>query len=185
MVVNGGGAVTPNIEPLVGADLILLLLAAPTSVRTAQHRINGVTRMEKLLFLADKEADIAALVIEPLEFIPYNFGPYSKQVYEAVDILEEAQLLSEERNLDANGLDSLEEADATADETDYVERRFLLTDKGKAVSELLGGQHADVVQKLSEIKNRYAAMSLRELIRYVYTKYPPLAEKSLIRDQFL
>ena len=42
-------------DELIASDLILLLLAAPTRWPQAQNRINGITRLEKLLFLIDQE----------------------------------------------------------------------------------------------------------------------------------
>jgi uncharacterized protein YwgA len=174
-----------EVENLIGADLVLLLLAAPTKVSSAMNRINGITRLEKLLFLAEKEEQLPSPVEQPLKFVPYNFGPYSKEVYEAVEILEESKLVREERLFDGQGLDSLEEADAAFENTDYVERRFFLTQDGKAVADFLGDQHKDVMDILGRIKDRYASMSLRQLIRYVYQKYPESAENSIIRDQVL
>ena len=42
-------------EPLEDADLVLLLIAAPTAEEDARNRINGILRLEKLVFLATKE----------------------------------------------------------------------------------------------------------------------------------
>jgi hypothetical protein len=174
-----------DLEPIVGTDLVLLLMAAPTRVKSAQNRLQGITRLEKLLFLTDRETNVNAQVNEPLTFVAYNFGPYSKQVYEAVEILEEASLLVEERQIDGQDLDSMEEAERVDDATDYSERKFQLTSDGIALSEYLGKLYPEVIQSLTAIKDQYAGMSLRELIRYVYTKYPESAENSIIRDKVL
>src|SRR5579862_4067202 len=92
-------------EPLYGEDLVLLLLGAPTTVASAVGRVNGITRLEKLLFLADREKEAQANVLEPLVFRAYHYGPYSKKVYEAVEILAEAGLLAEERDIDDQTFD--------------------------------------------------------------------------------
>ena len=34
-------------------------------------------------------------------------------------------------------------------------------------------------------KDRYASMPLRQLVRYVYTKYPEYTEQSIIKDEVL
>src|SRR5260370_37802062 len=94
---------------LFAEDLILLLLHAASSVGESPGELNGVTRLEKLLFLADKEADIGKLVPNPFAFKPYDYGPYSKAIYEAVDLLEEAKLLEEERVIEGTSIDELEE----------------------------------------------------------------------------
>lgn len=170
---------------LIGADLILLLLAAPSDAQDARGRINGVTRLEKLLFLADEEKDINAFVDDEYEFEAYNFGPYSKKVYEEVDVLEQAGLLTEERSYQGETLDEMEELTASGSDREGIERRFVLTDEGWAVANLLAEQHPDTVKKLTAIKNEYAGMPLARLVRYVYQSYPEYTGKSLIRDKVL
>lgn len=172
-------------EPLIAADLILLLLQAETDAPAARNQIHGVTRLEKLLFLAEQEEDISKQVEDGFVFKPYDYGPYSKEIYEAVELLEEANLLREERVFEGRSLDEMEEAVATNSEPEGVERRFFLTDEGTAVAQLLAKEHRKVSSALSSIKNRYAGMSLRSLIRYVYGRYPQFAEASKIRDEVL
>jgi hypothetical protein len=173
------------LEPLIGPDLVLLLLAAPTTVASAEDRINGITRLEKLLFLAEEEAHLSSEVEDPFSFVPYALGPYSKAIYEAVDLLEEAQLVNEYRALDGMALDGMEEAATGSGDQEGIERRFVLTADGKAVAGLLAAQHPEVVGSLSSIKNRYAGMPLRQLIRYVYLAHPEYAVASRIREEVL
>lgn len=173
---------------LVGSDLVLLMLAAPTEVAAAQGRVNGVTRLEKLLYLADRETDVSAAVLdERLVFKAYDYGPFSKEVYEAAEILEEAELVHEERQVSGQSVDSLEDVEVTGavDADEYVTRCFVLTDKGRAVAGLLGDQHPAVVKALSGIKDRYAARPLASLIQYVYRAYPESAVNSKIRVRVL
>lgn len=170
-------------EELIGADLVLLLLAAPTKVPAAQGRINGVTRLEKLLFLADKEEDINALVDDNYEFEAYNYGPYSKKVYEEVEVLEQAGLLTEERAYGGETLDEMEEVAVIGESREGIERRFVLTTQGEAVAQMLAVGNADAVKRLSRIKDDYARMPLTRLVRYVYTTYPEYTDKSVIRDR--
>jgi len=154
---------------LLGADLVLLLLRAPAKDKKATDRINGITRLEKLLFLAGEETRISSQVDEGFQFHAYNYGPYSKDVYEAVDLLEEAGLIAEERVFEGIALDEEEEIAAVLPEREGVERRFTLTEDGKAVANLLADRHVDVMRAIGEIKDKYAGMSLRQLLRYVYT----------------
>jgi len=177
---NNNGA-----DRLLGPDLVLLLLSAPAKNKSAMDRINGITRLEKLLFLAGEEAQISSQVDDGFKFHAYNYGPYSKEVYEAVDLLEGAGLITEERVYEGIALDEEEEIAAVLPEREGVERRFALTADGKAVANLLAGRHADVMQAISDVKDKYAAMSLRQLLRYVYTRYPPMAEQSTIRHKIL
>lgn len=177
----------PVADTLEGSDLVLLLLAAPTSVPSARNRVNGITRLEKLLFLVEQETSVPSSVTgEKLAFIAYNYGPFSKDVYQAVEILEEAGLVREERVVDGKTIDSMEDVDVTGavEGDEYVERRFELTDKGKLVAGLLSRHHPDVLHQLEHIKNRYAERPLSALIRYVYTTYPESAANSKIAHRF-
>lgn len=175
-----------ELDELVGPDLVLLLLRAEGSDPGSQRdRVNGITRLEKLLFLADQESPLPAKVHDALVFRPYNYGPYSKQVYEAVDVLEDAGLVEEEKALNGRPLDAMEEASIDPDSTEGLERRFFLTDDGREVADYLARQHPDYYQLLDKIKARYGNLALRKLIQYVYRRYPKYAEESLIRDQVM
>lgn len=182
------GVTVSAADELVGSDLILLLLAAPTSVDSARGRINGITRLEKLLYLVEKESKIPALVTrEALRYVAYDYGPFSKDVYEAVDILEEAKLLQENQRIDEDSIDGLEEVQVTGaiEEDQFIERRFQLTPNGTRVADLLASRHPEVVHELTRLKDVYAARPLSSLIRYVYSTYPESAVNSKIRDRFI
>ena len=170
---------------LFGPDLVLILLGAPTIHTSSQNRINGITRLEKLLFLANEEEDIQRTVQDKLEFVPYHYGPYSRDVYEAVDLLDEASLLREERRVDLHTADGAEEVVAGIAEERAVERCFLLTSNGISVARLLGNRHPDVWLSLSRIKDIYAHLPLQALFRYVYRTFPIYTERSRIRERFL
>lgn len=172
-------------EDLIAPDLILLLLAAPTRWPQAQNRINGITRLEKLLFLIDKECKHAN-VSEPFKYIAYHYGPYSKEVYEAVELLEEAGLLREHREFTDSDLDRAEELlySDTTTEISY-ERQFLLTDDGKAVADYLAKSHLRLQEQIERLKDQYAGRSLQNLIFHVYNAYPDYAMRSIIRDKVM
>lgn len=174
-----------DLTSLVGSDLVLLLLAAKTRVPEAADRINGITRLEKLLYLASRESDLPNQVQDRLEFIPYNYGPFSKGIYEAVDLLEDAGLVVERRAMDGKTIDNAEEAGLDIGAAEYVERQFLLTPDGAMVAGLLAQEHPDLVRLLSAIKDRYAGLTLNQLVHYVYTRYPEHTVNSVIRDRHL
>lgn len=177
---------TEDIDELTGPDLVLLLLrASGADASTQRDRVHGITRMEKLLFLADQESPLPGKVHDALIFRPYNYGPYSKQVYEAVDVLEDADLVGEEKALNGRPLDAMEEASIAPDSTAGLERRFYLTDDGREVADYLARRHPEYYRLLDEVKGKYGNLPLRKLIQYVYRRYPKYAEESLIRDQVL
>lgn len=181
---NMEATVTQSAE-LLGPDTVLLLLAAPSEARIERNRINGITRLEKLLFLAEQEEQLSeAVATDAFEFRAYHYGPYSRAIYEAVELLEEAGLLVERRSIDESALDDAEQVYSDATDEGAVERQFLLTDDGIAVARLLAEKHPNTIVALSRIKDRYGDLSLRRLIRYVYSTYPEYAKESKIRDQF-
>ena len=141
----------------------------------------------KLLFLLEEETDFSKEIAEPFAFEPYHYGPYSAEVYSAVDFLKAMRLLEERQIEIGSGLDVSEEAEAfdapdlnQADQ--YVERQLRLTEDGKAVAKVLSTRVSPEGKKaLTEIKNRYGAMPLTQLLRYVYSRYPRFTEKSRIK----
>jgi hypothetical protein len=176
---------TAHKHDLLAEDLVLLLIAAE-GPDGGTGRLNGITRLEKLLFLADKETKVSAAVNQPFAFRAYDYGPYSKGVYEAVDLLEQAGLLREERVLEGASLDELEEDFAAgSDVREGVERRFVLTDSGKQVADLLRTRNPRESTDLATIKKQYSDLPLRTLIRLVYRKYPEYAKASKIRSEIL
>lgn len=168
-------------EDLIASDLVLLLLKAGQEGKDA-GRLDGITRLEKLLFLANEEEGMDGLVDDPFTFKPYHYGPYSREVYEAVELLEEAGLVSEERFMGENQLDEAEELAVDVSDELGVERRFRLTESGETVADLLASKTPEAFKRLATIKSNYGGLSLNRLIRYVYSKYPTYAEKSVIRE---
>ncbi|WP_419944736.1 hypothetical protein [Candidatus Poriferisodalis sp.] len=173
-------------EDLIAPDLVLLLLHAPTKWPEAEGKINGITRLEKLLFLLEQELGQALNVSQPFTFEAYHYGPYSREIYEAVELLEEAGLLSEERSLTDSDLDRAEELlySDMASEISY-ERRFELTKDGALVAGYLARKHGSLSDGIANLKDRYGGLSLQNLIYHVYTEYPDYTEKSVIRDKIL
>ena len=60
-------------------------------LHAAGGHIKGKTRFQKLAFIAEQRLEKEG--ISPLDFIPYNYGPFSKDLYDALDYLEEEGLV--------------------------------------------------------------------------------------------
>lgn len=186
---------SPSPPPLDDTDLILVLLAAETSDPKQQFRCDGITRLEKLLFLLANEEEFKPFnkeVADLFTFEPYHYGPYSKAVYDAVDLLKALQLVRERRVDVSTGLDLNEEIEALGGSEDpdelveAIERQFTLTEDGRAVAKLLSTRLSPAAKTmLSRLKDRFGAMPLRQLLRYVYANYPPYTVKSRIRSEMV
>ena len=159
-------------QSLTGPDLVLLVLAAPTVCAVAAGRVDGVTRLEKLLFLVTERCapDVAA---EPLRFEPWDYGPYSRDVYEAVLLLEHAGLIREDRVLCGDDLDRAEELlwSDTTNELGY-ERRLSLTDDGTKVAAVLAAGRDRLMGRIGRVKDQYAPMPLPSLLFRLYSEDP-------------
>lgn len=178
-------ATSPEVEV---DDLIVLLLGAPSKAPALRDRMDGVTRLEKLIFLLKQETPIGEQLTEDPEFEAHNFGPFSAKVYQAVEVLVAAGLLQDSAELAPSTEDSweTEEVVGTAQANPYATRNFKLTERGRRyyaalIRELPNGTEST----LTDFKGRFGTRPLRQLIRYVYKKYPEYTEKSLIRDQIL
>jgi uncharacterized protein len=168
-------------------DLVVLLLGAPGSPSQPSGRIAGITRLEKLIFLIEQERKPSWLT-EDAGFISHNFGPFSSKIYTAVDTLVAAGLLKDSGSFAASTEDAWETENIIGEPAadPYATRNFELTERGQRYYQALLKDLPDgVEEELSAFKRRFAALPLRQLIRYVYERHPDFTDKSIIRDDVL
>lgn len=169
-------------------DVIVLLLGCPTAKPELKNKLSGITRLEKIVFLIEKETSLAELLDEDAKFVPYNFGPFSATVYQAVDALSGYGLLEDSRSIADNTEDSWEQISVIGVRCPdpYATRDFKLTEKGMryylALTEEVSKEQID---ELTNLKEHFGSIPLRQLVRYVYQKYPEMTEISIIRDEVL
>ena len=178
-------ATSPKVEI---DDIIVLLLGAPSKVPALRDRMEGVTRLEKLIFLLEQESTVGELLTEDPEFESHNFGPFSAKVYQAVDVLVAAALLQDSAELSPSTEESWEneEVVGTAQADPYATRNFTLTERGRRYYAALIRDLPETTEStLADFKTRFGVLPLRQLIRYVYKRYPNYTDKSLIRDENL
>lgn len=169
-------------------DAIVLLLGVPANDPSLRDQIKGITRLEKLVFLIERETALKDLLKEDARFRPYNFGPFSENVYRSVGYLSSYGLLEDTGRISDNTEDAWEQIQAIGiDQIDpYLTRDFRLTDIGKRYYEsLIQDIPEHYIQDLSQFKERFAPIPLRQLVRYVYLRYPDMTERSLIREDIL
>lgn len=169
-------------------DLIVLLLGAPAKDRHFQDRLDGITRLEKLIFLLEHEELLGALPAESGDFEAHHFGPFSSKVYSAVETLAAAGLLEQQVVAAGSSEDTWEASHliGTDPTTSYSERRFRLTDRGRRYYQaLLKELPVETAKRLGEFKDRFASIPLRQLVRYVYQNYEGYTDKSIIRKRIL
>lgn len=186
-----------------GLTLLLLGVGAEGGI---SEGLGGITRLQKYLFLLEKEGGIIPKEGN-FQFEAYKAGPYSSQLYDDLEFLENLGLIESEVTAQATVEEATEIEELTFDdlmgdggeEVDgeqydgfgasdaCEERRFILTGEGRRkVEDLLGNaQYQPVVNAVRKIKSRFSSHSLSDLLYYVYTKYPDMTTESEIKDKVL
>ena len=174
---------------------LLLLMLGVTEREGAEPSVNGITRLQKFLFLLDREADIRPKG-DTFEFAPCKAGPCSAKLYDDLELLEnlgliESDITSEATEEEAVEVDMFSFDELLGDEMvssdAYEEKRFRLTDTGRIkVEQLLASDdYAPCVAGIRKIKSKYGHYSLSDLLYHVYTKYPQMAIESEIKEKIL
>ncbi len=181
-----------------GADYLLILLYL-----NHKQPVLGAIRLTKMMFLFEKE--IAPILrksgseIENLpEFIAYNFGPFSKDVYEQVELfkgikfIQVTNIKTTEEMAEVDDLVELPFIDELNNRgyelnTDgkYYKYQILNTGVSFVESELIPNLTAEQLAVLEKFKTKINMLSPKQILKYVYTKYPEYAEKSLIKKEVL
>lgn len=173
-------------------DILLLLLYMPGEKGEIAEPISGRTRLMKLLFLLqrDKGIDKALNIKNYYQYEAYDYGPFSKDVFEDLQFLRNVGLIetnSEDKRSVIEEwedylltLESALESEGDDFEPTYLEESFTLTNKGIEFVEerLLPNLDEEIKGRINSVKEIEGALSLTSLLRYVYNKYPDSAEKS-------
>lgn len=128
--------------------------------------VSGRTRMQKLAFLLDEEelTDYPAY-----DFIKYDYGPFSKQLLEDLERLEN------------HGLVRITEETTFGGHTRYDHQ---LTEQGENVVDQLLEENEEVreiMDSAEKVIREYGTLSIRKLIETVYDKYPEYTENSVYK----
>ena len=119
-------------------DLLLVLLYAPGTSGTPAEPIDGITRLQKLIFLLNQGKGPASVVAQAKEFLyePYKMGPFSRQVNEDLDILISLDLVRTEKlkyllTDDADDYDDADSGTRGKSKRRVESLRFFLTNDGR------------------------------------------------------
>lgn len=181
-----------NLSSVEKTDLLLLLLYSKGQSGKINEPIVGITRLMKLLFLLKKEQDF-----NQFEFEAYKMGPFSSDVYPELEFLQnfptpETPFVLSKNHIDPQALATPEniriieeaseqESTLTSDE---INKPFALSELGiKVAEELWQEAGRDNQIKIEKIKSQFGALTLKELLRYVYKTYPDMTVNSEIKDQ--
>lgn len=125
-----------------------------------RERIEGATRFQKLIFLAQQEG-----AVEEFKYQPEQFGPYSPELAGVLDSLVAAGLV--EKNVWTNEYGKEKHVySLTVDGIQYAQD-LLDNDRSKHLFDMA-----------SEIKGKYNDWGLERLLRYVYRTYEDYASET-------
>lgn len=183
-----------SVEGVSRGEMLMMLLAAPGARGKEGEPVQGTTRLQKLLFLMEHEGDLKATKGKDFDFEPWRFGPVSRELYDDLEKLENLGLLQgepvsqpSEAELDEYGLsfdDLMGEDEAQSRDSFFEEKKYCLTAKGLQWvrdHEL----HTEAFDKIRKIKEKYGALSLQDLLHYVYTRFPKYTTASEIKGKVL
>lgn len=132
--------------------------------------IEGRTRLQKMVFLMQKELkkpDQPGDFGKGYNFIPYDYGPFSKELYDDLDVMVEQDFVDDT------------EVPLQSGKVKYV---YEIKKDGEKLVNSEAEKWDDVeaiIQLAQEIKQEYNNMLLSELIEFVYSEYPDYAERSV------
>ena len=175
---------------------ILLLMLGTGKDSDIANGINGITRLQKRLFLLENE-DYIKTIEDGYQFEAYKAGPYSSTIYDDLEFLENLGLINaetsgvateEEEDMDFTFEELMDDGELTDNEIKtpdlYDEKRFRITEKGAAKEKTIleKKECASVVDGIRKIKSKFGHYSLDDLLYYIYTKYPDMTTESEIKD---
>ena len=180
-------------QDLTRGQMLMMLLAAPGVRGKVGEPIQGTTRLQKLLFLWSTKRNSHRQRATILLSTAWKFGPVSKELYDDLEKLENLGLLESEpvsepskTELDEYGLsfDDLMGEEESQSRDSFEEKRYRLSEKGlKWVRD--HELDTEAFDKIRKIKEKYGALSLQDLLHYVYTKFPDMTTASEIKGKVL
>lgn len=131
--------------------------------------IEGRTRLQKLVFLMQKrieEDKDDSPISDCYNFIAYDYGPFSKDLYDDLDDAIEKNFVRSETE------------PISEDKEKYI---YEIENSGKDWIEnhLSEDETKPILQLADNVKNEYGDVYLSNLINEVYSRYPEYAENSI------
>ena len=175
-------------------DLLLVLLYSPGKSGEIGEHIDGITKLQKLMFLLQQDKYGPKELVQyakSLNYEPYKMGPYSSKLHGDIDALTSVGFINTER-LFYLITDDGEFGESVDDELDIPEnrikkiesKRFFLSSEGDKIAKELWLNLPQKQRKtLTDFKGFFNSLTLRQLLMFVYDKFPRYIDKSIIRKQ--
>ncbi|TQQ81625.1 hypothetical protein [Halonotius roseus] len=128
------------------------------------HEIKGKTRLQKLAFLLDKE--ILGEQFKAYDFKKYDYGPFSKLLLKDTERLQENDVVDINQKATFSG---------------NVRYDYILNDQWlDEVEELADDDDiGEIFDAAEELVRKHEDKSIRDLVEYIYDKYPEYENNSV------
>lgn len=145
-------------DEITRQDILLMLLLAENEEGKENKPIIGKTRLQKELFLSQKALKDFP-VSRPYSFMPYHYGPYSRDIYNDIAWL---------------GNKGWVEERSSRDSFRGIVREFLLTEEGVEETKRRIAQRSlnKQFQVIRNVKKEYDSMSITDLVEMTHKQYP-------------
>ena len=171
-----------NIES--ATDLLIVVRYAPGRNGKPNEPVDGITRIQKLMFLLQQGVGPKTLVDEALAYgyKPYKMGPYAPDLQRDISDLQSAGIIQTER------LDYLLPDDGdvpTSEERRVQSSRFRLSsDFGMQVgADLWHSLSSKDRDSITQFKQFFNSLTLRQLLIFTYERFPDFTTESTIKNQ--
>lgn len=136
-----------------------VVLAALAPAQGKQH---SPVQVQKLLFLFDREA--SELLCGPhFNFVPYNYGPFDKAVYQVIDELDFNELVTTRSG--------------------SRQRTYALTPTGQKEGDRLLGELSEAARDYIQRASAFVLkLNFSQLVSAIYKAYPDMRENSILRS---
>ena len=177
-----------------GSDLLIVLLYSQGASGTINEPIEGITRLQKLMFLLRQGIGPEKLVniAESYGYKPYKMGPYSDDLNADIEELISAGIIHSEQLKYWIHDDSDNSADLDPDiDAPSIKKKKVISLKFSLTSPLgieIGKDLWETLKKedkagMTKFKSFFNSLSLRQLLIFAYEKFPEFTTKSIIKGQ--
>ena len=187
---------------LSSSDYLLLLLDLDD-----RKPIVGAIRLMKMMFLFDKEISPiiskkgAKLDVMP-EFVAYDFGPFSKDIYEQIELFQNLKFIKTDSVSTNDSTDELDDWETLYGEDifdvelkdgyrklniDYKSIKYAIEDRGHRYVEkmIIPELSKEVLDLLLNFKKKLNSVTTQQLLYYVYSRYEKYTTESKIKTRVL
>jgi len=181
-------------EPQSALDILIALLYAEGNEGKKGESIEGITRLDKLMFLLSRSEEFKEIVNKGYNFEADNFGPFAPELFDDIEALKQENILNIISTRHPNNRTEVADEQIVIDpkeddepsDNDYPVNKYQLTNNGLQIGKYIwNGLNEKQKEKILIIKKTWENKNLIDLLHYVYKRYPETTEKSKIKEKVL